>query len=434
MAQARRGRPPTPLNPDASHAAKLGAEIRDRRTDAELTLEQLAERVGCSQQHISEIERAKTTPSPVIVAAVDRALQADGALERLLPPVLQDREQRRQDRADARRTAAQSSLPCDATLSEVAGDDEDVQPTNRRGLIGAAGAGALGLSVVATAPAAASEVDPGLPVHWLRLLAQLGRVDSVFGPREVLATVEHEIRVIAAYRTAAGGKLRVELMQVEARWAEFAAWLSNDAGQPASRRAAWADRAARLAVEAGCPDIHALACMRRSQWAGQDQDVGRAITHAQEALTVQRVGSQTRMLCELRAATVLALVGDGTACERHVAAAYDLLDADASTPAGWGWGHRQTEVLIRATEAHCWLALDPRKAIPLYESVLQDWPRECVRSAGLHRARLALSCAAAGERDRAIAEGRKARAIVHSTQSAMAAGELRRLGAVLRSA
>ena len=126
MAQPRRGRPPNPLDPNASHAAKLGAEIRDRRTDAELTLEQLANQVGFSQQHISEVERAKTTPGAAFVAAVDRALEADGAIERLLPLVLEDREGRRQERAQARRAAQR---PYAATHSEVPAD-----PATRVGL------------------------------------------------------------------------------------------------------------------------------------------------------------------------------------------------------------------------------------------------------------------------------------------------------------
>jgi transcriptional regulator with XRE-family HTH domain len=76
--------------------------------DAGLPLEALAERVGFSPQHISEVERAKTTPAAAFVAAVDRALEAGGTIERLLPPVLREREERRQERAEARRTQGPS--------------------------------------------------------------------------------------------------------------------------------------------------------------------------------------------------------------------------------------------------------------------------------------------------------------------------------------
>jgi hypothetical protein len=53
------------------------------------------------------------------------------------------------------------------------------------------------------------------------------------------------------------------------------------------------------------------------------------------------------------------------------------------------------------------------------------------RDRGLHQARLAVACAAAGELDRAHAEGRKALAITRTTKSSGAARELKRLGAAL---
>jgi hypothetical protein len=54
-----------------------------------------------------------------------------------------------------------------------------------------------------------------------------------------------------------------------------------------------------------------------------------------------------------------------------------------------------------------------------------------LRDGGLHQARLGLACAAAGELDRAEAEGRKALAMQRATKSGIAARELRRLGQTL---
>jgi hypothetical protein len=73
----------------------------------------------------------------------------------------------------------------------------------------------------------------------------------------------------------------------------------------------------------------------------------------------------------------------------------------------------------------------PRKAIPLYEGVLHEWPRDLARDRGVHQARLALACAAAGERDRAEVEGRKALAIARATKSSLVARELKQLGKAL---
>jgi transcriptional regulator with XRE-family HTH domain len=299
MAQPRRGRPPNPLNPDASHAAKLGAELRARRTDGGLTLEALADQIDFTPQYISEVERAKATPALAFVAAVDRALHADGALERLLPPVLQEREERRQQRAEARRrTAAQSSLPCDVAHSEVAGGDKDVEPTDRRGLLGAAGAGALGLGVVCVAPAAASEVDPELPAHWTRLLNLLGCHDDAFGARAVRDAVRHELEIITAYRKVARGALRIELMRVEACWCEFGSWLAHDCGNVRGRDALL-DRALHLAREADYADMIAWAQARQAQWADAP---ALALRHAEAGMRTPRANAHARALCATRVA------------------------------------------------------------------------------------------------------------------------------------
>jgi hypothetical protein len=120
-------------------------------------------------------------------------------------------------------------------------------------------------------------------------------------------------------------------MWVEARWTDFAAFLSEDTGQPRRIRDAYTGRALRLATEDDYQDMIAFARGRQSDWAG--------------------------------------------AARRKVARAEDVL-----------------------------------------------------RDSGVQRARLALACAEAGERDRAEVEGRKALAIARATRSNAAARELEQLG------
>jgi hypothetical protein len=81
----------------------------------------------------------------------------------LLPAVDNERAQQRHERTAARRAQATATLGSVAAAhSQIAGDD-DVNPTNRRGLLGAGTLGALGAVGVAAAPAAAHEVDPSFP-------------------------------------------------------------------------------------------------------------------------------------------------------------------------------------------------------------------------------------------------------------------------------
>jgi transcriptional regulator with XRE-family HTH domain len=175
---SRRGRPPAPLDPSASAAARLGADLRVLRAAHGLTLAGLSVRVGYSGQYISQVEHGRTTPSEAFVRACDVELGADGALVRLLPAVILEQAQNRSARSAARRgTDINSSDP-----------EDDVQPITRRGLAAAGAARAAAtLSLGATAaPTSARDVDPALPGHWERLLAIVGTYDAAHGPQDVL--------------------------------------------------------------------------------------------------------------------------------------------------------------------------------------------------------------------------------------------------------
>jgi len=183
------------------------------------------------------------------VAACDSVLGADGALVALLPDVVWEKELRRQERSSARDRLASSPRP-------VSGHGEGgghLHPTDRRGLVDAGFAAALGPGR-AVVPAVARAIDPALPGHWTSLLAILGAHDAAYGPREVLGAVRRELQVIAGHRQAARGDLRTDLMRVEARWTIYAAWLCEDTGDRRGR-AALLERALQLAREADHPDL-----------------------------------------------------------------------------------------------------------------------------------------------------------------------------------
>jgi len=363
---------------------------------------------------LSTLEHGSTGATTAMTAAIDEALNAQGALLNLVPAAIAER-----------------LLAADARATRRRYDEDDVDPCNRRDLLDAAAGVALGANALGPgAPAAAREVDPELPAHWTSLLRLLGRHDELFGPREVLDTVQRELRLIAEHRQIARGELRTALMRVESRWADLAAWLSEDSGQSRARDT-WANRALRLAQEAGYSDMAAFARGRQSERAS---DGRRAAALAEDALRVRGASAQTRAWCLRQAALGHAIAGDASACERRLAEAHSLLDDESPAPP-WAGEYRVAHAGTVAAEARCWAVLrDPAKAIGFYEDALRDWPRGEARDGGLHRARMALACAAAGELDRAQAEGKRALAIAKQTKSATATGELRRLGAALRAA
>jgi transcriptional regulator with XRE-family HTH domain len=75
-----------------------------------LTLEALAELVGFTPQHISEVERAKASVSSPFLAACDRELEAQGSLLELLPAVVYERALERHDRSVARRRSRRTRV------------------------------------------------------------------------------------------------------------------------------------------------------------------------------------------------------------------------------------------------------------------------------------------------------------------------------------
>jgi transcriptional regulator with XRE-family HTH domain len=186
------GRPPKLLDPNASAAAALGAEIRARRGDRGWTLQALADEIGYSPQHVSDAELAKNPVSEPFVAAVDRALDADGRLLALLPAVVIERAFARQRRASARR--------------EIATVDDDVK---RRAFI------KLGMAVVLFGPDAASRARKDdwdrIAYEWSRellvapdrqallpgLAADLKRLGVNGGPQRAIAQLSSYVAMIA---------------------------------------------------------------------------------------------------------------------------------------------------------------------------------------------------------------------------------------------
>jgi transcriptional regulator with XRE-family HTH domain len=414
--RVRRGRPPAPLEPSASAAARLGAELRGLRTAHDLTLTGFGVRIGYSAQYVSQVEHGRSAPSEAFVQACDDELDGDDALVRLLPAVVLEQAQHRSARVAARRGTNFS-----------ADEEDDVDPISRRELA-AAGAAAAGLGLgVPCAPLSAREVDPALPEHSERLLAIIGTHDATHGAHAVLETARRELRLLAAHRQVASSGLRVALMGVEARWAVHAAWLCEDTGDRRGRDALL-DRALRLARAADHSDLIAWARARQAQWT----DPSHAVRIAETGLRTRRAGADTRALGALRAAHAHAHLGNADTTERLLAKAHELANQDSAAPP-LSVSVPLSEHVVRCWEARCWATLSPKKGVALYDAVLRDWPRHRTRDGGLYLARLATACADAGELDRARAEGRKALAIARTTRSSVAARELKALTITLNA-
>jgi transcriptional regulator with XRE-family HTH domain len=439
--QRRRGRPPKPLDPDASQGARLGAEIRAWRQTRGLTQTGLGILIGYSPQHISQIELAQVPVSKPFVMACDRVLETGGTLLELFPAATYERAMQRHDRSVARHEGA-GEMPADETqapscasdLTRYAGQpypsdlEEDVD-VNRRSVIGAGVGAVVGLNAT-TAPASARVIDPEFVDQWMELLNIVSRHGARRGPRDLLGLVRQQIGMIAECRQVAGGLLNNQLLRVESRWADFAASLSNQIGNR-RHRDAWTDHALALAREAEYYDMVAYLLMRRSQWAAEELDARRTIDLAEAGLGVPGTRAHTRAFCAMKAALGYALAGDAASCERSLAdTAHLLADMTKGEPAT-PWEDLSSFAVsapyVRAGAARCWLSLRPQKAIAMFEDALPRWPSDHTCDRGLNQARLALACAAGNEPDRATVEGMKALGIARKTRSDLIARELKRL-------
>jgi hypothetical protein len=362
-----------------------------------LTLEGLAALIGFSPQHLSEVERAKTPVSGPFVSACDHALDAQGTLSALLPAVIAERALQRHGRSTIRHS----------------------------GLRSGSAAGSL-----AAHPAGSAEVDPELVPHWLELKGVLTDHDQLFGPHQVLVIAQRGLGIIGRQRQASRGYLRTELMRVESRWEMLAAWLYDDAGDPAV--SASMERARTLASAADDSLMVAYVLVRQSERASRSGKSREAIALAQAAWREYGVTPHVRALSALHEALGHARAGEMSACQVDLETAHELVGQqhDAVVDSSFeGLGrHYATRTTVLAGEARCWLWLgQPRKAVDAAERALARWPAIRRRGRGLQLAGFAVACAAAGEPDRAAREGLRALTVARATRSNRSMRELRRL-------
>jgi transcriptional regulator with XRE-family HTH domain len=263
-----------------------------------LTLAALAEKIDYTSQHISEVERAKSSVSEHFVTVVDRALDAGGRLTALYEPVLIERAHERQKRATSRRRALRSP-------EEV---EDDVR---RRAFIG------LGLATVLLGPEAAARASAE---DWERIAhAWSYEVATATDRRALLPGLAADLRRLQAQ----GGPQRAI-----AQLSSYVAGIAISNGDPALAHRWWT-RARSAASAAG--DAHLAA------YVGGRQAVtglygayspAHVVALADEALAATSAPCAGRMAALAARAQALAMLGrqrQAREALRDVEAAYGRL-------------------------------------------------------------------------------------------------------------
>src|ERR1700756_2723203 len=95
-----------------------------------------------------------------------------------------------------------------------------------------------------------SSVGPEVLAGFQSLLAQYVSVDAVSGTRLILGAGQAHLVQLEELCGVASGRLRADLLDVGARFTEFAGWLHQDAGDTSAARY-WTNRAMNYALELG---------------------------------------------------------------------------------------------------------------------------------------------------------------------------------------
>ncbi|HEX3829076.1 MAG TPA: hypothetical protein VHV82_17575 [Sporichthyaceae bacterium] len=269
---------------------------------------------------------------------------------------------------------------------------------------------------------------PELMAGFAATLAHYATMDHCAGHSPLLVSVRDQAQYLDALTHQTGGADRAALLRLASRYAEFAGWLHQDAGEVAAAMH-WTDRAMDAVQELGDVRAASYVLQRKSNIATDAGRPGSGLGLAEAALRQRELLTPRLRAVGLRQhATACALVGQREDCLRSLGeavaeVAIERDDADESDVAVYC-----TSQYIDMEIGNCWLLLgEPAKAVSVLERGLSSWPLGQERDRGLCLSRLAVAHARTGDLDAAAAIGLDAVAAVRRANSARSLDQLRRL-------
>ena len=441
------GQKPKALTPEAGPQHELGAEMREWRNYRGRSLGKLGSQINYSPSYMARVERGAQSASADLVSAYDQALDAGGALVR---------KYRRNQEAETRDLSARvhvsnpspdvsyGSAPLEDTSEPEASSSKGISvpartddgriifvSISRRALLGALGTTAAAVSL-SDAVAAAAPPPPGTlssPTTIEHLEAThrtLIDSDKLFGPYQGIPIVERQLAAMKSLRRELRGEDRSRLLQLNAKYAELAAWLNQDTR---NFRAAkhWIREALEISHLTGDAQLTTFILARSSQLAGDMHEPIDALDVAEAAERNATPGSRLAAVAATYGAHAHALQGDADACKRAYEHAHHLrqaMDPDPASPLGiW-----LDTAYIEAQRARSLNTLGQfHDAAESFGQALATLPADYHRERGVHLARQAVALAGAGEAEQAGRAGMDALRIGIETGSGRITRELARL-------
>lgn len=240
-------------------------------------------------------------------------------------------------------------------------------------------------------------VDPAVVDHFAELRALLVQADDRLGGLTILSTVEQQIALIAALRRQARGQLRDRLLSTEARWSEFAGWLSDDLGDRAAGDR-WLDRAGSMAQEADDQEFWAYVLTRKAQRMVGTGDEDCVVGLARAASRLPDTPPLVHAFAAIQQAYGSAIAQDASAFQAAVERAHTLVATAWPTGGSSALGSFCTRPYLAAQEGEGWLRLNqPRRAIDSFTNAVNTWPDRYRRERGVYLSRTAHAYLAASE-------------------------------------
>ena len=260
--------------------------LRAARRERGLSLAGLAALAHYSKGHLSKVENGEKTASPELAAACDTALHAEGELAALADP----------------RRLHRPARPSEPPEWSADGDGIGHEPS---------------------APPRLSYDQSTVELFAAMLDSHRG-LGHHTSPRDVLDGLRAHLRTVRAMAAAAAEPaMRTELWLLAARYADYAGWMAQEAGDE-TQAAALTDLAARCAGLAGDTDLACFATVRTAELALYRGDAARTVRLTAPIVNDPRVAAGVRAIAAERQAQGFALAGYEQQCRAALDRAAEL--------------------------------------------------------------------------------------------------------------
>ncbi len=393
-----------PVAANGKHSGVIGARIVSEFGDELQRLmaargvgvRELARRVPCNAGHISQLRHGQKRASPQTAKRLDEVLDAGGALVALAA------------RSSSRR--AGSCVAGTRELNGVFASDDDER-----------------LVLAAREP---KRLDRGVVASLAAVLGAQRRMEDQVGSAVMLKPVTAQLAVVSNLAGEARAPLRGEVLGVAGQYAQFAGWLSANAGRLADA-GKWYDRALEWAEESGDANMTATALNMKGHAAWLAGKVGPMIGLSQAAQNGKAISAGVRALAVQQEARGHALAGEGDEADRRLDEAATLTEyvaAHQEDEPPWVYFFSPGYLALQRGLAYVFLGRYAR-AIELLSAGLADMSTQVRQSewVGGYLVRLAAAHAHAGDVEQACSVAAEVLLIVSQTGSSHLRAQLNRL-------